>query len=99
MLIEAAWAAAKAAGPLHAFYQRVCVRRGMQIAAVATTRKPTVLCWHLVIKGQDYAFARPSLVTHKQRKLELRAGLPATRGCKGTAGGYSLRAVPTPNGA
>ena len=65
----------------------------MHIAAVATARKLTVLCWHLAVKGQDYAFAQPSLVAHKQRKLELRAGLPATRGRKGTAGGYSLRAV------
>jgi transposase len=65
----------------------------MQIAAVATARKLTVLCWHLATKGQDYAFAQPSLVAHKQRKLELRAGLPSTRGRKGTAGGYSLQAV------
>jgi len=93
MLVEAAWAASKAPGPLRAFHQRVRGRRGIQIAAVATARKLTVLCWHLAVKGQDYAFAQPSLVAHKQRKLELRAGLPATRGRKGTASEYSLRAV------
>jgi transposase len=93
MLVEAAWAAARAPGPLRAFNQRVRARRGIQIAAVATARKLTVLCWHLAVKGEDYAFAQPSLVAHKQRKLELRAGLPAARGRKGAAGGYSLRAV------
>ncbi len=28
----------------------------MQIAVVATARKLAVLCWHLVVKGEDYAF-------------------------------------------
>ena len=93
MLVEAAWSAARAAGPLRAFYQRVRARRGMQIAVVATARKLAVLCWHLMIKGEDYAFAQPSLVAHKQRKLELRAGLPAARGHKGKSAGYSLAAV------
>jgi hypothetical protein len=55
MLVEAAWSASKAAGPLRAFDQRVQARRGMQIAAVATARKLAVLCWHLIIKGEDYA--------------------------------------------
>jgi transposase len=93
MLVEAAWSASKAPGPLRAFYQRVRARRGMQIAVVATARKLTVLCWHLIIKGEDYAFAQPSLVAHKRRKLELRAGHPATRGRPGKASGYSLHAV------
>jgi hypothetical protein len=39
-----------------------------------------VLAWHLITKDQDYAFARPSLVTHKRRKLELAAGAPSRRG-------------------
>ncbi len=93
MLVEAAWAASKAPGPLRAFYQRVRARRGMQVAAVATARKLAVLCWHLMIKGEDYAFALPSLVAHKRRKLELRAGLPSHRGQKGKSATYSLKAV------
>jgi hypothetical protein len=93
MLVEAAWSASKAAGPLRAFYQRVAARRGMQVAVVAAARKLTVLCWHLIIKGEDYAYAQPSLVAHKRRKLELRAGAPAARGCKGKSSGYSLKAV------
>jgi hypothetical protein len=78
-------------GPLRAFYQRVKARCGMQIAVVATARKLTVLFWHLVVKGEDYAFARPSLTAKKYRKLELRAGLPPRRGRKGSAAAYSRR--------
>lgn len=37
--------------------------------------KLAVLCWHLMIRHEDYAFALPSLVAHKQRKL----GLPRRR--------------------
>ncbi|WP_174888836.1 hypothetical protein [Branchiibius hedensis] len=40
----------------------------------------TVLAWHLVTKGEDYAFARPSLTAHKHRKLELAAGARSKRG-------------------
>jgi transposase len=40
----------------------------------------TVLAWHLAVKDQDYAFARPGLVTHKRRELELAAGAPSQRG-------------------
>jgi hypothetical protein len=93
MLVEAAWSASKAPGPLRAFYRRVAARRGMQVALVAAARKLTVLCWHLIIKGEDYAYAQPSLVAHKRRKLELRAGAPAARGRKGNSSGYSLKAV------
>jgi transposase len=93
MLVEAAWSAAKAPGPLRAFYQRVQARRGMQVAVVATARKLAVLCWHLIVKGEDYAFALPSLIAHKKRKLELRAGAPPSRGRKGQAASYSLAAV------
>jgi len=42
----------------------------MQIAVVATARKLAVLCWHLVVKGEDYAFQRPSLT---EKKLRARA--------------------------
>ena len=58
LLVEAAWAAAATPGPLHAFFVRIKVRRGQQIAAVATARKIAVLVWHLLTKREDYAFAR-----------------------------------------
>src|SRR3546814_9334124 len=39
MLVEAAFSAARAPGPLRAFYKRVKGRRGFQVATVATARK------------------------------------------------------------
>jgi transposase len=80
VLVEAAWSAARAPGPLRAFYQRINARRGFQKAIVATARKMTVLAWHLATRDEDYAFARPGLVTHKRRKLELAAGAESRRG-------------------
>ena len=50
MLVEAAWSASKAPGPLRAFYQRVAARRGMQVAVVAAARKltePHRVSWRL----------------------------------------------------
>jgi len=44
----------------------------------------TELAWHLVTKDQDYAFARPALVAHNSRKLELAALAPSRRGNYGT---------------
>jgi transposase len=93
MLVEAAWVAVKTPGPLRAFFERVRARRGMQIAVVATARKLAVLCWHMITRGEDYAFARPSLTAKKLRALELKAGVPSRRGQKGTASGYSLKDV------
>jgi len=86
VLVEAAWSATRTPGPLRAFFQRVKARRGFPTAIVATARKMTVLAWHLVTKNQDYAFARPSLVSHKRRKLELAAGAPSRRGNHRTPG-------------
>jgi hypothetical protein len=87
MIVEAAFSAARAPGPLRAFYRRVKDRRGFQVATVATARKMTVLCWHLVINDEDYAFARPSLTAHKRRKLELAAGAESRR--RGSIAGAS----------
>ena len=70
MLVEAAWAAAKTPGLLHAFFVRIRAKRGHQIAAVAAARKLTVLCWHLLTKETDYLWVRPALVANKVRKTE-----------------------------
>src|SRR5689334_11093967 len=70
MLVEAAWASAKAPGPLHAFFVRIRAKRGHQIAAVAVARKLTVLCWHLLTRGEDYLWARPALIANKTRSME-----------------------------
>ncbi|HXA22139.1 MAG TPA: IS110 family transposase, partial [Acetobacteraceae bacterium] len=71
MLVEAAWAAAKAPGPLRSFFLRIRTRRGHQIAAVAVARKLAVLCWHLLSKDADYQWARPALVASKIRAMQL----------------------------
>jgi hypothetical protein len=65
----------------------------VQVAIVATARKLAVLCWHLVIKRQDYAFARPSLTDKKLRALQLRAGMRSQRGRKGKAAAHNLKDV------
>jgi transposase len=91
MLVEAAWAAARAPGPLRAFFLRVRARRGQHVAAVATARKLAVLIWHLLRKGESYLWARPALHAKKVRDLELRAGHKAARGQKGAAHAYNLR--------
>jgi transposase len=92
MLVEAAFSASRAPGPLRAFYRRVRDRRGFQIATVATARKMIVLCWHLIDRGEDYAFARPSLTAHKRRKLELAAGATSRRGpVRGASHDYHIK--------
>jgi transposase len=79
VLVEAAWSAAKSPGPLRAFAQRTAARRGRHVATVAVARKLAVLTWHLLTRGEDYAFARPSLVRRKLRTLELKAGAPRAK--------------------
>ncbi len=92
MLVEAAWAAAKTPGPLHAFFVRIRARRGHQVAAVAVARKLTVLCWHLLTNEEDYLWARPSLVAHKMRGMELQAGRAQKKGnTRGPAYAYNIK--------
>ena len=94
MLVEAAWAAAKAPGPLHAFFVRIRARRGHQIAAVAVARKLAVLCWHMLTKKSDYRWARPALVANKLRAMELQAGSPQRKGNRrGPAYAYNVKAL------
>jgi transposase len=56
--------------------------RGHQVAAVAVARKLAVQCWHLLIKDTDYKWARPALVAHKIRAMQLQAGQPEKKGNK-----------------
>jgi transposase len=93
MLVEAAWACAKTPGPLRAFFLRIRGRRGEQVAAVATARKLAVLCWQMLSRREDYAYARPSLVAQKRRALELKAGHPPRRGRRGGTHRYNLKDV------
>lgn len=79
VLVEAAWAAVRQPGPLHAFAERIRVRKGSQVAAVAVARKLACLAWQLLTKEEDYAFARPSRVHAKLRRVELDAGASPRR--------------------
>lgn len=90
MLVEAAWQAVRGPGPLRAFYERVARRRGTHIAAVAVARKLAVIIWHLLRRGEDYAWVRSALHAKKLRDLELRSGQPARRGQRGPAYAYNL---------
>jgi len=80
VLVEAAWHAARTTGPLSAFHERIAVRRGRNIATVAVARKLAVIAWHMLSRGEDYAFARPSLTREKIRKLELLTGAERRKG-------------------
>jgi transposase len=57
---------------------------------VAVARKLAVIIWHLLTRGEDYAWLRPALHAKKLRELELRAGEPARRGQRGAAYAYNL---------
>ncbi len=80
LLVEAAWHAARTTGPLRAFAARIASRRGAQVAVVAVARKLVVIAWHMLMRGEDYAFARPSLVREKLRRAELLVGVERRQG-------------------
>jgi hypothetical protein len=68
---------------MRAFAQRIRARRGSNVATIAVARKLCALCWHLLTRGEDYAYARPSLTKAKLRRLELLAGAPRRQGQRG----------------
>jgi transposase len=82
-LVEACWSVVRQPGPLAGFYKRVKARRGYSIAIVATARKLACLFWCLLTRGEDYAFAQPSLTKKKMRRLEIQAGAERYRGARG----------------
>jgi transposase len=79
-LVEASWSTVRQPGPIAAFYARVKARRGHGVAIVAAARKLACLFWCLLTRGEDYAFAQPSLTRKKMRRLELAAGAPKGQG-------------------
>jgi transposase len=81
-LVEASWSTVRQPSPMRAFYERIRVRRGHQVAVVAAARKLACLFWCLLTREQDYAYAQPSLTAKKLRRLELTAGAPSQRGVK-----------------
>jgi transposase len=82
-LVEACWSTVRQPGPIAGFYQRVKARRGHSIAIVASARKLACLFWCLLSRGEDYAFAQPSLTKKKMRRLELQAGAARYQGGRG----------------
>jgi transposase len=79
-LVEACWSTVRQPGPIAAFYARIKAKRGHSIAIVASARKLACLFWCLLTRGEDYAFAQPSLTKKKMRRLELAAGAPRWQG-------------------
>src|SRR3954469_22707818 len=86
VLVEAAWHASRAPGPLRAFHQRIAARRGSNLATVPGARRRAVSAWHMLSRGEDYAFARPSLTREKLRKLELMTGAERRKGKRNPSG-------------
>ncbi|VWC73770.1 IS110 family transposase [Burkholderia contaminans] len=94
MLVEAAWGATQAPGPLRALFLRVRDRRGQQIVVVATARKLAVIVWYVLTRGEPFAWHRHALTAHKSRALGLQARTAAQHGSrKGSAAAYSLKSV------
>jgi len=79
-LVEASWSTVRQPGPIAAFYALVKARRGHGVAIVAAARKLACLFWCLLMRGEDYPFAQPSLTKKKMRRLELQAGAPKGQG-------------------
>ena len=94
-LVEACWTTVRQPGPIAGFYQRIKARRGHSIAIVASARKLACLFWCLLTRGEDYAFAQPSLTKKKMRRLELQAGAHAGRAA--AASGRPTTRCDTPN--
>ena len=63
------------------------------MATVAVARKLALIAWHMLSRDEDYAFARPSLVREKLRRLELMVGASRQQGKKLTAAGRSFATV------
>lgn len=83
MLVEAAWAAAKAPGPLHAFFVRIRARRGHQVRRRRRRAQAGCLVLAYAHQGRGLPLGPPALVANKLRAMELQAaaeGEPA-RAC------------------
>lgn len=70
---EAAEHLRKAPGPLRSLYQRICAKRGHNVAVVAVARKLAELCWHLLTKGEDYLYNVPRLTQEKRARVRYMA--------------------------
>src|SRR4051812_34347174 len=80
VLVQAAWAAIKTPGPLHAFSCRVKARRGAQIAIVAVAPKPALLPRPLLPPHRASPSHPPHPLPPTPRRLDLQPGPPTRRG-------------------
>ncbi|MCA1698491.1 MAG: transposase, partial [Actinobacteria bacterium] len=91
LLVEAGWQTTRTPGPLRAFHERIAARRGRKIATVATARKLAVIAWHLLTRGDEYAFGRPALYREKLRRIEVVLGTPRHPGRRSPTGRQMLK--------
>jgi transposase len=91
LLVEAGWQTTRTPGPLRAFHERIAARRGRKIATVATARKLAVIAWHLLTRGDEYAFGRPALYREKLRRIEVVLGAPRHPGRRSPTGRQMLK--------
>ena len=56
-------------------------------------RKLALIAWHLLTRSEGYAFARPSLVREKLRRLELMVGAGRQQGKHLTSAGRTFASV------
>jgi transposase len=73
LAVEAAEHLRKSPGPLRALYQRVCAKRGHNVAVVAVARKLVELVWHLLTKEEDFLYQVPRLTQEKRSRVRLLA--------------------------
>ena len=62
-------------------------------AAVATARKLSVMIWHVLTEGTEYAYARPAFTAMKLRKAALKAGAPREYGKAGPGRDYWIKEI------
>ena len=80
-------------GPLGQFYARKAPGVGARKAIIALARKLLIVAWRMLVAGEVYRAAQPTVVARKQR--ELQRGDPDSATSNG-AGSASY--APTPGG-
>lgn len=73
LLTEAAEHLRKAPGPMRALYQRICRKRGHNVAVIAVARKLAELVWHLLTHEKEYLYAVPKRTIDKRSGWRLMA--------------------------
>jgi transposase len=85
LAVEAAEHLRKAPGPMRSLYKRVCAKRGHNVAVVAVARKLAELCWHLLMKEEDYLYNVPRLTLEKRARVRYMAKQKTGRKVKSAA--------------